>query len=86
MRRVVVKQCPLIFLALASHSLWDAENCQPRFADIDSIKDKAVVLYCASGGRSALGGKVLRELGYKSVYNAGAFKDLAEAGMEMEPA
>jgi rhodanese-related sulfurtransferase len=49
-------------------------------------KDKTVILYCASGGRSALAGKVLQELGYKSVYNAGAFKDLAEAGMETEPA
>jgi hypothetical protein len=26
------------------------------------------------------------KLGYKSVYNAGAFKDLAEAGLETEPA
>ncbi len=43
-------------------------------------------LYCASGGRSALAGKTLQELGYKSVYNAGAFKDLAEAGLETEPA
>jgi rhodanese-related sulfurtransferase len=49
-------------------------------------KDKTVVLYCASGGRSALAGKVLQELGYQSVYNAGAFKDLAEAGLETEPA
>jgi len=47
-------------------------------------KDKTVVLYCASGGRSALAGKVLQELGYKSVYNAGAFKDLVEAGMDGE--
>jgi len=49
-------------------------------------KDKTVVLYCASGGRSALAGKVLQELGYKSVYNAGAFKDLVEAGMDTESA
>jgi rhodanese-related sulfurtransferase len=49
-------------------------------------KDKTVVLYCASGGRSALAGKVLQELGYKSVHNAGAFKDLVESGMETEPA
>ncbi len=49
-------------------------------------KDKTVVLYCASGGRSALAGKVLQELGYQSVYNAGAFKELAEAGLETEPA
>jgi rhodanese-related sulfurtransferase len=49
-------------------------------------KDKTVVLYCASGGRSALAGKVLQELGYQSVYNAGAFKELVEAGLETEPA
>jgi len=35
---------------------------------------------------AALAGKTLQELGYKSVYNAGAFKDLAEAGLETEPA
>jgi rhodanese-related sulfurtransferase len=49
-------------------------------------KDKRVILYCASGGRSALSGKMLQELGYGSVFNAGAFKDLAEAGLPTEPA
>jgi rhodanese-related sulfurtransferase len=49
-------------------------------------KDKRVVLYCASGGRSALSGKMLRDLGYQSVFNAGAFKELAEAGLPVEPA
>jgi rhodanese-related sulfurtransferase len=49
-------------------------------------KDKAVALYCASGGRSALAGKTLKELGYKTVYNAGAFKELAEAGLPTEAA
>lgn len=39
-----------------------------------------VIVYCASGGRSALSGKVLKELGYEKVYNLGAFKDWAEAG------
>jgi rhodanese-related sulfurtransferase len=53
---------------------------------IPLLGEKTVVLYCASGGRSALAGKTLQELGYKSVYNAGAFKDLAEAGLETEPA
>src|SRR5713101_6120361 len=33
-------------------------------------KEKTAVLYCASGGRSALAGKTLQELGYKSVCNA----------------
>ena len=48
--------------------------------------NKTVLVYCASGGRSALSGKTLKELGYSSVYNAGAFKDLAEAGLDTEPA
>jgi rhodanese-related sulfurtransferase len=41
---------------------------------------KTIIVYCASGGRSALGGKVLRDMGYESVYNLGAFKDWAETG------
>lgn len=45
---------------------------------------RAVLLYCASGGRSALSGKTLKELGYERVYNLGAFKDWAEAGGEVE--
>ena len=49
-------------------------------------KDKTVLVYCASGGRSALSGKTLKELGYQSVYNAGGFKELADAGLDTEPA
>lgn len=43
-------------------------------------KDRPVIVYCASGGRSALSGKALKDLGYREVYNLGAFKDWAEAG------
>lgn len=49
-------------------------------------KDKTVLLYCASGGRSALSGKVLKDMGYGSVFNLGGFKELTEAGLETEPA
>ena len=49
-------------------------------------QDKTVVLYCGSGGRAALGGKTLKELGYRSVFNGGGFKDLADAGLDTEPA
>jgi rhodanese-related sulfurtransferase len=38
-------------------------------------KSKSVILYCASGGRSALAGKVLKDMGYDKVYNVGGFKD-----------
>jgi rhodanese-related sulfurtransferase len=47
---------------------------------------KNVILYCASGGRSALSGKVLKEMGYEKVFNLGAFKDWAEGGGEIEKA
>ena len=43
-------------------------------------KDKAVILYCAGGGRAALSGQALKEMGYTEVYNLGGFKDWAEAG------
>jgi rhodanese-related sulfurtransferase len=48
-------------------------------------RDKTVLVYCASGGRSALSGKTLKDLGYQSVFNTGGFKELADAGLETEP-
>src|SRR6266478_7447301 len=45
-------------------------------------KDKTVLVYCASGGRSALVGKTLKDFGYATVYNIGGFKELADAGLE----
>lgn len=50
------------------------------YHDKNFAKDKTVIVYCASGGRSALSGKALRDLGYERVYNLGAFKDWAESG------
>jgi rhodanese-related sulfurtransferase len=47
-------------------------------------KDRPIILYCASGGRSALSGKVLKDMGYEKVYNLGAFKDWAEGGGEVD--
>jgi rhodanese-related sulfurtransferase len=41
---------------------------------------KTIVAYCASGGRSALAGKLLKDMGYADVRNLGAFKDWAEGG------
>ena len=49
-------------------------------------KDKTVLVYCASGGRSALSGKVLKDFGYREVINIGGFRELADAGLETEPA
>jgi rhodanese-related sulfurtransferase len=55
------------------------------YHDKNFAKDKTIIIYCASGGRSALGGKVLKEMGYDRVYNLGAFKDWAETGGTVEP-
>ncbi|ANY78080.1 rhodanese [Microvirga ossetica] len=49
-------------------------------------KDKTILLHCASGGRSALAGKSLQDMGYTDVFNIGSFKDLVEAGIDTEPA
>ena len=54
------------------------------YHDKNFTKDKTVILYCASGGRSALAAKALKDLGYSQVYNVGAFKDWAEHGGEVE--
>lgn len=48
--------------------------------------DRAIILYCASGGRSILSAKALQDLGFAKVYNLGSFKDAAEAGFPTETA
>ena len=47
-------------------------------------KSKVIIVYCASGGRAALSGKALKDMGYDHVYNLGAFKDWAESGGSVE--
>lgn len=38
-----------------------------RFSDFD--KDKPIMVYCAAGGRSAKASAVLKELGFKEIYD-----------------
>lgn len=45
---------------------------------------KTVVLYCAGGGRAALAGVALQQLGYADVRNMGGFKDWNEKGLPVE--
>ena len=54
------------------------------YYDKSFASDKTIILYCASGGRSALAGKVLKDMGYGQVYNMGAFKDWVESGGAVE--
>jgi rhodanese-related sulfurtransferase len=52
--------------------------------DKNFSRDKTVILYCGSGGRAALAGKLLKDFGYDKVYNLGGFKDWAEAGGKVD--
>jgi rhodanese-related sulfurtransferase len=47
-------------------------------------KNKAIILYCASGGRSALSAKTLKHMGYEMVFNLGAFQDWVDSGGAVE--
>lgn len=47
-------------------------------------KDRTVIVYCASGGRSALAGKTLQDMGFSDVRNLGGFKGWVDAGGEVE--
>lgn len=47
-------------------------------------REKTIVLYCASGGRSALAGKTLKDMGYSDVRNLGGFQDWVTSGGAVE--
>ena len=50
------------------------------YYDQSFAKDKKVIVYCAAGGRAALSGQALKEMGYDEVYNLGGFGDWAKSG------
>lgn len=47
-------------------------------------QDRPVILYCASGGRSALSGKLLQDMGFAQVYNLGGLSDWQNADGAVE--
>jgi rhodanese-related sulfurtransferase len=61
-------------------------DADTAYHDAAFQKDRPVIVYCASGGRSALAGKTLKDMGYERVFNLGGFKDGVEGGLETEPA
>lgn len=54
------------------------------YYDENFAKDRTVIVYCAAGGRAALSGQALKEMGYDEVYNLGGFNDWAESGGAVE--
>jgi len=51
-----------------------------QFHDPALRKDRPVVVHCASGGRAALAGKLLKDMGFAEVYNLGGFADWKAGG------
>ncbi len=74
--------------AVGSHHIprgmleFRADSSTP-FHDAELRKDRPIVLHCASGGRAALAGKLLRDMGYEQVYNLGGISDWQNGGGEM---
>lgn len=54
-----------------------------QFHDPQLRFDRPIVLHCASGGRAALAGKLLKDMGYAQVYNLGGLADWT--GPRIEP-
>ena len=50
------------------------------YHDDEFRRDRAIILHCASRGRSALAGKLLKDMGYENVYNLGGLNDGKQAG------
>lgn len=54
--------------------------------DPELRKDRSIVLYCAAGGRAALAGKLLKDMGYNRVYNLGGLPDWINGGGDVTQA
>ena len=67
--------------SLESRADAASPNHNPAFR-----KDRTIILYCAGGGRAALAGKTLRDMGFSDVRNLGGFKDWQAGGGAVEPA
>lgn len=63
---------------------FKADPASPYY-DPSLRQDVPVIVYCASGGRAALSGQALKELGYAEVYNLGGFQGWVESGGEIDP-
>jgi rhodanese-related sulfurtransferase len=66
--------------SLESRADPESPNHNPAFR-----KDRPIILYCAGGGRAALAGKTLHDMGFSDVRNLGGFKDWVAGGGAVEP-
>ena len=61
-------------------SLESRADLTSSTADRNFAHDRPVIVHCAGGGRAALAGKTLKDMGYDKVFNLGGFKDWKDAG------
>tara|TARA_E500000331_G_scaffold329289_1_gene349753 strand:- start:124 stop:495 length:372 start_codon:yes stop_codon:yes gene_type:complete len=60
-----------------------ADEKTPYFKE-ELKKARRICVLCAAGGRAALAGKTLQEMGYSNVFNIGGFKQWQAAGGNVE--
>ncbi len=67
---VDVRTTPELIAGIIPQAIQMDYNAPDFEKQIDKLdKNKPVMLYCATGGRSASAGKILIEKGFKKVYN-----------------
>lgn len=55
----------------------DSREAFERASEFGEDKEREIIVYCKSGGRSNAVGEMLKYLGYKNVYNGGGYEELA---------
>jgi rhodanese-related sulfurtransferase len=65
---------PALTIALGDIQSSEAE------AQLAKHKDKEIILYCRSGGRSGMAARILAQKGFRTA-NAGGFRDWERAGL-----
>ena len=71
-------------VAIPRGSLESRADSEAASHHPDLRKDRPIILHCAGGGRAALAGKTLLDMGYTNVRNLGGFKDWVAAGGPVE--
>lgn len=60
---------------IVGSTLLPLDNLKDGIGDIVREKDTTIFVYCRSGNRSATASKILRDIGYTSVYDMGGIID-----------
>jgi len=60
------------------------DTIKEKIEGITTDKGDTIIVYCRSGRRSGIAKKVLEEIGYKNVINAGAYKELKKLEEEQQ--